>query len=243
MINFHKASTNFSRRKLMQFGAFFLGTVTLASVLGLDINKPEAAIAQIAQNDITPDQALEALMAGNKRFVEGKTTNNNESLEHLQSISESQKPFAAIIGCADSRSSLEIIFDQGFGDLFVVRDAGNVATPEEMGSLEFGTLVLGAKVLMVIGHSSCGAVKATLQGGTVPGSIASILAQIEPAVEDFKGQQDDKEALKKATEANVIYQINKLKQSPVLSELVAAGKLKIVGGYLDFKTGKVSLVG
>jgi carbonic anhydrase len=102
--------------------------------------------------------------------------------------------------------------------------------------------VLGAKVLMVLGHYSCGAIKATLAGDEVPGSIGSILAQIEPAVKDFQGQQEDKEALKKATEANVIYQVEKLKQSPVLSELVTTNKLKIVGGYFDFETGEVSLV-
>jgi carbonic anhydrase len=234
-----KISMEVSRRKLMQFGAGFLGTATLATVLGLEVKEPQPVVAQ---NDMTPDQALEKLMAGNKRFLENKTTNNNQSLEYLQSISEEQKPFAAILGCADSRCPLEVVFDQGFGELFVVRDAGNVATAEETGSLEFGTLVLGAKVLMVMGHYSCGAIKAALVGDEVPGSISSILTQIEPAVQDFKGQQDDKEAVKKATEANVIHQMNKLKQSPVLSELIAANKLKIVGGYFNFKTGEITMV-
>jgi carbonic anhydrase len=108
-----KIKTEVSRRQIMQFGAGILGTVTLASVLGLDVRNPEPVVAQ---NDMTPDQALEELMAGNKRFLEGKTTNENQSLAYLQSISEEQKPFAAIIGCADSRSSLEVVFDRGFGD-------------------------------------------------------------------------------------------------------------------------------
>jgi carbonic anhydrase len=228
-----------SRRKLMKFGAGFLGTATLASVIGLDASNPEPVVAQ---NDITPDQALEKLMAGNKRFLESKPTNNNQSLARLQSISEEQKPFAAILGCADSRSSLEVVFDQGFGDLFIVREAGNISTAEELGSLEFGTLVLGAKVLMVMGHYSCGAVKAAMAGDEVPGSIGSILAEIQPAIGDFQGQQEDKEAVKKATEANVNYQISKLKESPVLSELVTANKLKIVGGYFNFQTGEVTMV-
>jgi carbonic anhydrase len=228
-----------SRRKLMQFGAGFIGTATLTSILGINITDSEPAIAQ---NELTPDQALAKLMEGNQRFLQKKSTNPHQSLEYLQSISEEQKPFAAMLGCADSRLPLEAIFDQGFGDLFVVRDAGNVATEEETGSLEFGTLVLGAKVIMVMGHYGCGAVKATLKRDEVPGSISSILAQIEPAVRDFQGQQDDKEALKKATEANVLYQVNKLKQSPVLSELIAANQLKIVGGYFDFKTGEATLI-
>jgi carbonic anhydrase len=229
-----------SRRRMMQFGAGFIGTATLASAIGLDLKDPQPAVAQTT---LTPDQALEELLAGNQRFIQGKATNTDQSLKHLQSIAEKQTPFAAIVGCADSRSSLEVVFDQGFGNLFVVRDAGNVATSEEVGSLEFGTLVLGAKVILVMGHYSCGAIKAALTGDEVPGSIPSILAQIEPAVKDYKGQQADKEAMKKATEANVIYQMNKIKKSPVLAELVAANQLKIVRGYFDFTTGVVTLLG
>ncbi|PSB05927.1 carbonate dehydratase [Pleurocapsa sp. CCALA 161] len=228
-----------SRRKMMQFGAGFIGTATLASVLGLDLKQPQSAAAK---TELTPDQALEELLAGNQRFVQGKTTSKHESLKDLQAISEEQKPFASVLCCADSRSSLETAFDQGFGNLFVVRDAGNVATAEQLGSLEFGSLVLGSKVIMVMGHYSCGAIKAALAGDKVPGSIQSVLTQIEPAVKDFKGQQEDKEAVKKATEANVIYQINKIKKSPVLAELVAAKQLKIVGGYFDFETGAITLV-
>lgn len=239
MLDTQKISQELSRRKLMQFGAGFIGTATLASVLGLELNDPQSAVAE---NNMTPDRAFEKLMEGHQRFIQNKATNTNQSLKYLQSVSEDQKPFAAIIGCADSRSSLEVVFDQGFGNLFVVRDAGNVATPEETGSLEFGTLVLGAKVIMVMGHSGCGAVKATLAGEEVPGSISSVLAQIAPAVKDFKGQQDDKEAMRKATEANVIYQVNKLKKSPVLSELIANNQLKIVGGYFNFQTGELNIL-
>ncbi|MEY2830860.1 MAG: hypothetical protein RLZZ574_118 [Cyanobacteriota bacterium] len=232
-----------SRRRIMQFGAGFIGTTTLASVIGLNLHGLKSAEAQeVTGVDMTPDQALEKLMEGHQRFVQNKATNTDRSLKYLQSVSEDQKPFAAIIGCADSRSSLEVVFDQGFGNLFVVRDAGNVVTPEEVGSLEFGTLVLGAKVLLVMGHYGCGAIKAALAGQEVPGSIQSVLAQIEPAVKDYKGQQDDKEAMKKATELNVIHQVNKLKQSPVLSELVTKNQLKIVGGYFNFKTGELNIL-
>jgi carbonic anhydrase len=247
MKNIQTGNMEFSRRKLMKFGAGFLGTATLASAIGLDLKDTNPAVAQTEtvpdQNDITPDRALEKLLAGNKRFLQNQTTNNDRSLQYLKSIAEDQQPFAAILGCADSRSSLEVVFDQGFGDLFVVRDAGNVAAPEEIGSLEFGALVLGTKILMVMGHYSCGAIKAALAKQPVPGSIGTVLAQIEPAVKDFEGQQDDTEAIRKATEANVIHQMNKLKKSPVLSELIAANKLKIVGGYFNFQTGEVSVIG
>jgi carbonic anhydrase len=242
-MNINQVNTEVSRRRLMQFGAGFIGTATLASVIGLDLKDPEPTVAQeVTGVDMTPDEALAKLMEGHQRFLQNKSTNANQSLKYLQSVAEDQKPFAAIVGCADSRCSLDVVFDQGFGNLFVVRDAGNVATPEETGSLEFGTLVLGAKVIMVMGHYGCGAIKAALAGEAVPGSISSVLAQIEPAIKDYKGQQDDKEAMRKATEANVVYQVSKLKKSPVLSELVAKNQLKIVGGYFSFKTGELTML-
>lgn len=228
-----------SRRNIIKLGAGFLGTTTLASVIGINLVDSQPVVAQ---NDITPDQAFAQLMEGNKRFVSMKRTNPNQDIMRLTEVAKGQNPFAAILSCADSRVPSEIIFDRGIGDLFVVRNAGNTATPEEIGSLEFGTLVLGAKVLMVIGHESCGAVVATMTGGEVPGQIGSVLAQIEPAVKDFAGKQDDKDAVKKATEKNILYQIEKLSQSPVISKLIEEGKLKIVGGYYDLDTGTIILV-
>ncbi|WP_329626347.1 carbonic anhydrase [Planktothrix agardhii] len=129
----------------------------------------------------------------------------------------------------------EIIFDRGFGDLFVVRNAGNIATPEEIGSLEFGTLVLGAKVLMVIGHQSCGAVKATIAGNAVPGQIASILDAIKPAIKP-------NQTLEESTIANVKLGISRLQASPVISQLIKDGKLKIAGGYYNLETGMIKVV-
>jgi carbonic anhydrase len=240
-MNGNNTNLELSRRKLMKFGAGFLGTGTLASLVGLNLADSEPVAAN--NNNISPDKALEQIMAGNQRFISGKVNNSRQDLASLKKVSKEQKPFAAILGCADSRVPSEIIFDQGFGDLFIVRCAGNVATPEETGSLEFGTLVLGAKVIMVMGHAGCGAVKATLKGDPVPGSIASILNEIKPGIKDIKGSPEDKATLKKATEANVMAQIKELKASPVISELITAGKLKIVGGYFDFETGQVSLVG
>ncbi|MEG5015621.1 MULTISPECIES: carbonic anhydrase [unclassified Microcoleus] len=226
---------NLSRRNSLKFVAGAIGTGILAAGAGADLAAPEPAIAQ---NDMTPDAALQKLMNGNKRFVEKKRRGFNQNLSDLAQVAISQKPFAAILGCSDSRFPSEIIFDQGFGDLFVCRVAGNVATPEEIGSLEFGTLVLGAKVLMVIGHKRCGAVEATIKGAQVPGQIGSLLDAIKPAVESSKNQTGDH--LENASKANVILQTRKLKASPVISQLILENKLKVVGGYYDLDTGLIN---
>lgn len=202
-----------SRRHLIKFGTVFLGTGTLATVLGTDILNYQPVIAQ---NNSSPDEAFKQLMEGNKRFVSNKRKNPNQSNIHLTEVAKGQSPFAAVLSCADSRVPVEIIFDRGLGDVFVVRNAGNVSTSEEIGSLEFGTLVLGAKVLIVIGHESCGAVQATLKGDPVPGSIQSVLDQIKPGVTEYKGQQNDKKVLEKATKLNVLAQIEKLKLHQLL---------------------------
>ncbi|MEA5509306.1 carbonic anhydrase [Crocosphaera sp. UHCC 0190] len=229
-----------SRRNILKYGGGFIGTGLLAAAMGVETLTPSPVVAQ---NDMTPDQALAKLMDGNKRFATMKSKNPNQNLVRLQELAKGQKPFAAVLSCADSRVPVEIIFDQGLGDIFVCRDAGNIAIKEEVGSLEFGTLVLGAKILLVIGHESCGAVIATMKGGEVPGSIGTILAQIEPAITEFMGKQDDEMAVRKAVEANVLHQIEVLKRSPIISDLVAQNKLKVVGAYYDLDTGEISLVG
>ncbi len=149
--------------------------------------------------------------------------------------------FWSILSCADSRVPVEIVFDRGIGDLFVVRDAGNIATPEEIGSLEYGTAILGSKVLMVLGHESCGAVKAALDNKPLPGQIGSIVAAIQPAI-DRANQDDSEEFYIKTIKANVLLQIERLNASPLLYNLVREGKLKIVGGYYNLRTGKVDIL-
>ncbi|MEG4988138.1 carbonic anhydrase [Microcoleus sp. BR0-C5] len=228
---------NLSRRNSLKLVAGAIGTGILAAGAGADLAAPEPAIAQ---NDSTPDAALQKLIDGNKRFVDSKRQNPNQDFGRLTEVAKSQKPFAAILGCADSRFPSEIIFDQGLGDLFVCRVAGNVVTSEETGSLEFGTLVLGAKVLVVVGHKRCGAVDATIKGAQVPGQIGSLLDAIRPAVESSKDQAGDK--LENACKANVRLQANKLKASPVISKLIAENKLKVVGGYYDLDTGTVTII-
>lgn len=236
-MNSNNRQFNLSRRNSLKFVAGAIGTGILAAGAGADLAAPEPAIAQ---NDSTPDAALKELIDGNKRFVESKRQNPHQDFGRLTEVAKTQKPFAAILGCADSRFPSEIIFDQGLGDLFVCRVAGNVVTSEETGSLEFGTLVLGAKVLVVVGHKRCGAVDATIKGAQVPGQIGSLLDAIKPAVESSKDQAGDR--LENAVKANVILQAKKLKASPVISKLIAENKLKVVGGYYDLDTGKVTIL-
>ncbi|MBS3025812.1 MAG: carbonic anhydrase [Dolichospermum sp. DET50] len=227
---------NLSRRNLLQLGT---GVISAGVAVAVSSNLATLEPAT-AKNIVKPDEALKALLDGNDRFVNQKRRYKNQGSARLQEVAKGQNPFASILGCADSRVPGEIIFDQGLGDLFVCRVAGNIATPEEIGSLEFGSLVLGSKVIIVLGHERCGAVDATIKGAQVPGQIGSLLEAIKPGVEKSQGQPGDK--LENAVKANILVQIETLKSSPVLAELINANKLKIVGGYYDLDTGKVSLV-
>jgi len=220
-----------SRRTFLR-GAAAVGAGVLAGGLG---SRPEAAFADAAPT--TPDEALRRILDGNRRFIEGKITAPNRNLAHLKEVAPQQKPFAAFLGCADSRVPVEIIFDQGFGDVFVTRVAGNVASAEEIASLEFGTLVLGAKVIVVLGHSGCGAVKAALEGAEVPGQISTLYRLIAPGIDR---QNKD---LDVAIAANVRQQAKVLRDgSTVISGLLRDGKLKLVGGVYDLSSGKVTLI-
>ena len=191
-----------------------------------------------AQTNMTPDESLRHLMEGNERFVSGKLTELNTSLNLIrQRTVEKQEPFAAVLSCADSRVPVELVFDQTIGELFVARVAGNFTTPEITGTLEYGVAVLGTRVLMVLGHSGCGAVQATMDAKTVPGEISSLFEHIQPAVDVSGGD------LEKAIKENARRQAKLLgESSPVLSGFVKEGKLKIVAGYYDLGTGKVSLL-
>jgi carbonic anhydrase len=230
---------NLSRRNLLKLGTVALGTGTLAA--GLSSNLASSQTPPAARKDIAPEQALQMLMEGNERFFKRKPQNStNRDITRIRQVAQTQNPFASILSCADSRVPSEIIFDQGFGDLFVCRVAGNVATPEEIGSLEFGTSVLNSKVIMVMGHKRCGAVAAAIKGGQFPGQIGSLIEAIKPALKTAAARPGNQ--LEDAVKANVLLQVQRLKKSPVVSELIQAGKLKVVGGYYDLDSGIVSLV-
>ena len=185
-----------------------------------------------------PADALRELMAGNRRFVDGRPVGPHRNMARVREVSAGQSPFAAVLSCADSRVPPEIVFDQGFGDVFVCRAAGNIVTPELIGSLEFGTLVLGAKALVVLGHTHCGAVKATIAGQAVPGQISTLYRHIRPAVDRSATRE-----LEDVARHNVRIQAELLRtSSPVIAQLIAEQKLVVVGGFYDLETGRVALL-
>jgi carbonic anhydrase len=222
-----------SRRQFLQVGATAAAAGLLAS--GLELALPMSADAQ---STLTPDAALAELMEGNKRFIAGRMTAYDHDLAILKEHTvEKQEPFAAVLSCADSRVPVELIFDQSIGHIFVTRVAGNVVTPEIIASLEYGAAVLGTKVILVMGHSNCGAVSAAIKGKDVPGQISTLFTLIRPAV-DQAGTN-----LEAATKANAKIQANLLSRaSTVASSMVREGKLKVVAGYYDLGTGAVTLI-
>ncbi len=190
---------------------------------------------------VEPEAALQRLLEGNQRFVQHNPRHPDQSSSRLQEIAQAQHPFVVILSCADSRAPAEIIFDQGLGDIFDVRIAGNVVTPEALGSLEYAVLLLGTPLLMVLGHERCGAVTAAVQGEPLPGRIGTFVRPIKPALARVKGKPGD--PVENAVVANVQYQIERLKRtSTLLARQAEAGKLKIVGGRYDLDTGEVTLV-
>lgn len=202
--------------------------------------KPSTVPAQKPQ-PVSPDAALKRLLEGNERFVEEKRQTPNQARLRLQETALTQYPFAAILGCSDSRVPVEIIFDQGLGDLFVVRLAGNVISPTAVGSLEFSTAVLGSQLIMVLGHERCGAVTAAVKGDPLPGRIGTFVEDIKPAVARAKNKSGD--VVDNVVVANVQYQVELLKETSVmLAQMIQEGKLKIVGGRYDLDTGKVTIV-
>lgn len=191
-----------------------------------------------SQANFSPDAAIEALYEGNRRFAEHRVIHPHEDIFRFEEVAKGQNPFATILGCSDSRVPLQLIFDQGLGDIFVVRNAGNVVTDTEIASIEYGAFVLGTKVVFVLGHSRCGAVKGAVQNIKLPGQINCILSLIKPAAIGTVNLPGD--PVTNASIANIKNQILKLESSVVLSELVAMGELKIVGGFYELDTGVVT---
>ena len=221
-----------SRRHFLQ-AALSSAVVGAAAQAGFEFFAPTPLIAQ---SNLTPDAALQELAAGNERFA----ANQLKSIEHdltvlKEKTVDKQEPFAAVLSCADSRVPVELIFDQTVGHIFVTRVAGNLVTPELIASLEYGVAVLGVEVLLVLGHSACGAVKAAMKADAVPGQISSLYPHLRPAVEQSGGDVD------KAIAANAKIQADLLRtSSPVIRDAVKAGKLKVVSGVYDLGSGKVT---
>lgn len=211
----------------------------MASITGV-LLKTEAANAETTSN-ITPDAALQKLMDGNRRYIDQKRTFPDQSRSRIIEVAKGQNPFATILGCSDSRVAPEILFDQGLGDLFDIRVAGNFIDNVVLGNMEYAVLELGVPLLVVLGHERCGAVKAALDGKPVPGHIGSLVRAIKPAVSATKGQPGD--AWDNAVRANVKMSVKNLKaRSPILAKAIKAGTLKVVGGRYDLDTGTVEII-
>lgn len=221
-----------SRRECLLGGAaalLWVGRALPAAARGDASDAPPA--------DLTPAQALQRLLDGNRRFTAGRARGPHRSLARVHALAGDQKPFAAILSCADSRVPVELLFDQGFGDLFVVRNAGNVTAPQEFASLEYGVAVLGVKLVLVLGHSDCGAVKAAMAGKAVPGQISVLYQHIRPAVDAGGGD------LGKTIADNVRIQARTLAEaSPVIAEAATQERLQVAGGVYDLASGVVKMI-
>ena len=195
------------------------------------------------QSSLTPDTALQILKEGNQRFVNNLKANRN-LLQQVNETSTGQFPFATILSCIDSRTSAELIFDQGLGDVFSIRIAGNVLNEDILGSMEFGTKVVGTKIIAVLGHTKCGAIVGACNHVEL-GNLTGLLKKIEPAIEQEKEiteQRDgsNKEFVNRVATLNVTLTIDRIrKESPIVAELEQQGAIKIIGGMYDVETGEV----
>jgi len=195
------------------------------------------------QADMTPEKALQLLKEGNQRFENNSMADRN-LLEQVADTSTGQFPFAVILSCIDSRVSAEIIFDQGVGDIFSVRIAGNFVNEDILGSMEFACKLAGSKLIVVLGHSSCGAVKGACDDAKL-GNLTGMLSKLKPAVDAVTEPSENRnsqnaEFVSKVAHANVDLTIAKIKeQSPVLKEMLENGEIGIVGGMYDVSSGKV----
>ena len=192
-------------------------------------------------SSIDSEQALLKLKEGNERFVSKKCIHPNQSAERQAEVVKGQHPFAAILGCSDSRVPPEILFDQGVGDLFIIRVAGNILSEEILGTIEYAAEHLGIPLVLVLGHQKCGAVQAAVRGGEVPGKIQRLVEALQPALAKAKSLSGD--LVENTVRANVERVVDLLKKSnPIMTELIHAGKIKVVGGYYSLETGRVTVL-
>lgn len=234
-------------------------SINRRTLVGLAAASPLLGLARVALADdecvvfdherqaaVTPDQALQRLMDGNERLLAGKTINCDLRAQ-IQASAAGQAPFAAVVGCLDSRVAPELVFDQRMGSLFVARVAGNFVNTDIIGSLEFATKVTGAKLIMVVGHSNCGAIKGAIDQVQL-GNLTATLDNIWPAVVATKGVAGERSSKNAAfvqavAETNArLAARNLTERSPILGELVDQGALKIVAAMQDLGTGRVTLL-
>lgn len=227
----------------------FIGLSLSAGVAGAAMLSATAQAGDERAANRDPKSVLARLLDGNQRFMRGESARVGRKPEDFAQDAKGQAPLAAIVACADSRVAPELVFDQGMGELFVVRVAGNVVSgtgPLLKGSLEFGVAELGVRLIMVLGHSECGAVKAAIEhidaSDALPGSIGGLVELIKPAVVAAKGQPGNK--LDNVIRANVLRCVARLKGlDPILSKMVDKGELQVVGATYELSTGEVKIVG
>ena len=196
------------------------------------------------QNGVSPDQALQYLKEGNERFMQNLKANRN-LLQQVNETSTGQFPFAAILSCMDSRTSAELIFDQGLGDIFSIRVAGNVLNEDILGSMEYGCAVAGSKLVLVLGHTKCGAIAGACDHVEL-GNLTSLLHKVQPALDEETQTKENRnssnpEFVKNVTELNVKLTLDRVRrESTLLADLENKGQIKLVGGVYCVDSGKVS---
>jgi len=213
--------------------AFFIGLLVLGS-FGMPAMASEKSPA--ASSTVS----LQKLIEGNKRYIDAKTTHPDQSVQRRAEVAKGQHPFAVIVCCSDSRLPPEIIFDQGLGDLFVIRLAGNIMDDAALGSIEYAVEHLGVNLVMILGHERCGAVEATIKGGEAPGHIGSLVKAIQPAVDKAKKQPGD--LTDNVVRENIKMIVQQVTSSePILSELAKSGALSVIGARYDLDDGVVEV--
>lgn len=231
------------RRQILGFASALAGGAVLGLLPGRVRAQDCMPFLKPAQEVTTPDLAIQYLTEGNARFVSGQVL-NCDMAPIVAATAEGQSPFAAILACIDSRSPPEVVFDQQIGDLFVARVAGNVATDEVLGSLEYATEVAGAKAIVVLGHTHCGAIKGAIDKVEVGENLTTLLNAIQPAVDatPLSGERSshNHELVEAVAETNVRQTVAAMTaQSPVIAALAERGAIKIVGAIYNVETGKV----
>jgi carbonic anhydrase len=216
--------------------------VALVSLVGMNQFARAADPAHPDQPSVAPAEAISKLKEGNVRYTSGNLQHPGQTTERRTELAKTQHPFAAIVSCSDSRVPPEIVFDQGLGDLFVVRVAGNVINDEGLGSIEYTVDHLGTRLILVLGHQSCGAVQAAKETiaakGKAPGHIESLVTAIKPAVEATV--KDDLETTVKANVKNVVQALRS--STPILKAKVDSGEIQVIGGYYSLDTGAVTFL-
>lgn len=211
-------------------------------VVSANANVAESANQKIytRAEGVNTDDAKKLLIEGNKRFVSGDVLGEDITKENLKKLSGGQKPFAVVVSCSDSRVDPETVFDQGLGDLFVVRDAGNVVDKITLGSIEYGAEHLNAPLIVVLGHENCGAVKATVDKAHVSENIQGIIDKIDISLKTVQANNPSKDKIYQEVEdANIKNTVSEIEKDPIIEELIKENKVKVIGAKYHIETGEV----